>query len=203
MNRENIQKVQEALARLMFTNHYNMGSWLDTAECGTTLCIGGIACILSLSLDNLNPSPNNLQENNFRTLVKPLFSESSLPVDEAVKQQAQRFLGLSYFKDSIFYALSWPRGLVALYEFTTARAIQDLDKYQANDLLYNFVSANPTLPRSFWRTLGGYLALQSLIDYGDDWKADTFYYSPSDFVSFNQEAVARFIVIAQELLAAK
>jgi hypothetical protein len=147
MNIENIKKTQEALAKIMFSSHYNMGSWLDTAECGTTLCLGGIACTLSLSLQELNPSLKNLQENNFRTIIKPLLiNKSSLPVDESIKQEAQRFLGLAYSKysDNIFYSLCWPRGLTALYDFTTSMAIQDRDKYQPNDFLYDFVFANPT-----------------------------------------------------------
>jgi hypothetical protein len=214
MHVENIKRTQEALARLMFTNHYRMDCWIESNECGTTLCLGGLACSLFHSLDWLNPSVDNLQRKNFRSSIKTLYGGSSLSFEDNVKQKALRFFGLvsspRQLVDNIFYSNRWPCGLVALYAFTRSTALDNLDRYDStsNDdptdsRLYRFVSENYTLPRSFFSTLAGYLALQSLIDFGEEWVMATYWWCPADFVSRNPEAVNRFIAISQELLATK
>ena len=210
MDAENIKRTQKALARLMFTNHYNMGEWIGSNECGTTLCLGGLACSLALSLDELHPSVDNLQRKTYRSHIRTLCTgSSSTSYEDNVKQKALEFFGLrsSVDADDLFYSVRWPCGLVALYDFTRSTALNNLDRYDStsnNDVtdsrLYKFVLENYTLPRSFFATLAGYLALQSLIDFGEEWRLHTYWYSPADFVSRNPEAVSRFISIAQELL---
>lgn len=201
MNRENIQKVQEVLARLMFTEHYHMGDWIGSAECGTTLCLAGIATGLSFQSRALQPSIDNLSFGY--TYRKKLFSVLHC-VFHTIKARALEFFGIdeseySYMSpdepDNIFFYDEWPEGLQAIYDFDVTHAIAELDQGS----LYHFVLEHPELPKSFFKTLAGYLGLECLIERGPLWTQPARYWRAADFVSFYPEAVTRFISIAEEL----
>jgi hypothetical protein len=200
MNIENIKKTQEALARLMFTQHYDMGEWIGQDDCGTTLCLAGIASALSFESNSLLPSPNNLH-NNFRKKLLPAIHHTH----NRIKHRALDFFGIDESDypclspdepDNIFFYTEWPEGLQVIYDFDVPDTIAELGK----GFLYYFVLAHPDLPDSFFKTLAGYLGLECLIERGPLWTQPARHWQAADFVSYYPGAVSRFISIAEELL---
>jgi len=204
MHINNIREAQQSLAKLMFTRHYDMGSWIEEEEdCGTTLCLGGIACTLSLKSNALQPSPYNLVYKGFRQKLMP----AVLLTQKEIESIALDFFGINESDylgfspdalDNIFFYGEWPEGLQAIYDFNVDEALYYLEEGS----LYNFL-LEVWMPQSFFKTLAGYIGLECLIEHGPLWTQPTRDWQAADFVSHNPEAISRFIAIAQQLLNQK
>lgn len=222
MNIKNIKKVQESLLGLLFTRHYNMHHFYHTGECGTTLCLAGIAAMLSTKNPALKPLSSNLR-NEFdfeETANLALDVSKDYSLGDRIYESALSAFEINdeLARPAIFYLSSWPLALQDFYKlaqfnidsnFLTANLVIFIEGSLSKTHYYDQLLARMGTIRyrylhySFWKILAGYLALESFIKYGDSWVETTAHWSMRDFLDDNPEAVERFISAAQNQLASK
>jgi hypothetical protein len=224
MNVENIRKTQEALLELLFSRHFSIHHFYHTGECGTTLCLAGIAAMLSTNNPSLEPLPSNLcNEFDFEETANLAFDvDEDYSLGDRIYETALSVFEINddLAKPAIFYLSSWPPGLQDFYElahfnidsnFLTPSLVVFIENVlsKAGSLYYDQSLARMGttqyryLHYSFWKILAGYLALESFMKYGDSWVENTDHWSMGDFLRDNPEAVERFISAAKSQLIAK
>jgi hypothetical protein len=193
MDKDHLEQLQNTLASLAFTPHFNMATWaqpVDTPNpeyanpCGTSLCLAGLATMLDLSLaDSLfQPSVQNLSN-------EYLYPELGRRQDEHkgtlyFVSHAAQFLGIPYdHHANIWHHSCWPIPLRILYSPKDIFDTWPQDKTGKLNAVYQaYLNARPhsnaanySLPVSYFRALSGYLALETVYRFQDvrdgDWAA--------------------------------
>jgi hypothetical protein len=188
MNKDHLEQLQNTLASLAFTPHFNMSMWavfVDTRPpgcanaCGTSLCLAGLATMLNLSstkasfsptVENLSkedlyPDLRFLEENNNRTQTTLFYVAN-----------ASQYLDIPYSDNArIWHDAYWPAPLRTLYSpwsfkegwpYTKDANLNPI--YQAYlDARADSKLANYSLPTSYFRALSGYLALETFYRFQD------------------------------------
>jgi hypothetical protein len=190
-----IEKVQKALAGLAYTSHFDMGDWLELGECGTTLCLAGIAGALQLQLDA--PTPDALNDriylDNYYKALNTVYGEDLL--HQEIRKLACQYLQLDPSNDTIFFVDSWPQVLKQLYHdnklWPRGIALKEI-----NDV-FTTLFPERLFTLTYFRCLAGYLALEFYKRQGAFWwmsgdNPDNSYVSFADFASDYQDIILKF-----------
>lgn len=199
-----IEEVQKVLAGLAYSNHFDMGNWLELGECGTTLCLAGIAGALQLQLNK--PTPDALNghvyiDNYFKGLNKTYGDH--LLQDLEIRNLACRYLILEVSNDAIFYVNNWHQVLKQLYYYNKlwpkSIALKEINE------VFTTLFPERLFNLSYFRCLAGYLALELYKRKGPLW-----WYSSADsdeasnpissgkFLLDYQDAIVKFDQLTQE-----
>jgi hypothetical protein len=161
MNLDNLRILQDNLAGLAFTIHFDMGTW-SAPRCGTTLCLAGLGTTLELSKTSKDHEPS-LDNLSTETLYKELheqfieFHDLNFYVFHACKYIAIPYDNLL----SIWHFGDWPLAIKDLYIAKDPYLIKKkyIELFPASNLKAY------AIPAYFWKTLAGYLALEAFYEY--------------------------------------
>jgi hypothetical protein len=168
MNLDNLRILQDNLAGLAFTIHFDMGTW-SAPRCGTTLCLAGLGTTLELSKTSKDHEPS-LDNLSTETLYKELheqfieFHDLNFYVFHACKYIAIPYDNLL----SIWHFGEWPLTLKNLYR----PKYPDKIKEKYIQVFPNSKLSRFAIPAYFWQTLAGYLALEAFHEYSLNNKLD-------------------------------
>jgi hypothetical protein len=172
MNEPNLRILQDNLTGLAFTNHFYMAHWTrpfsdlyGSYECGTSLCIGGLATALELSKtkQSYKPSLDNLSN-------EVLYNELHQQWCDEDDYNFFIFHASNYLeipRDNlapIWHKHVWPTALAELYDAVYHSQIRQ--KYLS--IFPNSPLSGYSIPDSFWKTLAGFLALEAFYEYTSD-----------------------------------
>jgi hypothetical protein len=194
MDKDHLEQLQNTVASLVFTPHFDMSKWaqpIDTRPlenanaCGTSLCLAGLATMLDLSSRDSSFQPTLERLSN-----EDLYSElSTLQLDNFrvtptifYVARASQYLDIPYSDNArIWHHTYWPAPLRILYSPWNFKEVWPYTKdgnlnpiYQAYlDARAGSKVANYSLPTSYFRALSGYLALETFYRFQDardgDW----------------------------------
>ena len=198
-----IEQVQKALAGLAYTSHFDMGEWLELGDCGTTLCLAGIAGALQLQLDA--PTPNALNDriylDNYYKALNKTYGEDLL--HQEIRNLACQYLHLDPSNDTIFFVNSWPRILKQLYHYNKLWP-KSIALKEINDV-FTTLFPERLFTLTYFRCLAGYLALEFYKRQGAFWwmtehyfrtlpgdNPDNTYASFAEFASHYQDIIIKF-----------
>ena len=161
MDLDNFRILQENLAGLAFTLHFDMVTW-SAPRCGTTLCLAGLSTTLELSKTNKNHEPS-LDNLSTKALYKELH-EQFIEFDDLnfYVFHACKYLAIPYDNElPIWHFREWPLALIELYRADRPHIIKEkyIEVFPASNLKAY------AIPAYFWRALAGYLALEAFYEY--------------------------------------